>query len=42
MTTKFTPELAFEEDQSFAEAERVDRLLRSESVARDLREEDED
>ena len=42
MTTKFTPELHFEEDQSFAEAQRVDQLLRSDDVARDLGHEDED
>lgn len=36
MTTKFTPELRFEADQSFDEAERVEGLLRSREVARDL------
>jgi ribosome-binding factor A len=34
---KFTPELRFVEDRSFAEAERIDRILRSERVARDLK-----
>lgn len=34
--TKFTPELHFEADRSFAEAERINTLLRSEDVARDL------
>jgi ribosome-binding factor A len=33
---KFTPELRFEEDTSFAEAERISRILHSEKVARDL------
>jgi ribosome-binding factor A len=33
---KFTPELRFVEDTSFAEAERIERLLHSEKVARDL------
>jgi ribosome-binding factor A len=36
ITMKFTPELRFVEDQSFAEAEKIERLLRSERVARDL------
>ncbi len=34
---KFTPELRFVEDTSFAEAERIERLLQSERVARDLK-----
>ena len=34
---KFTPELRFVEDRSFAEAERIDGILRSDKVARDLR-----
>ena len=34
---KFTPELRFVEDRSFAEAERIDKILRSEKVARDLK-----
>jgi ribosome-binding factor A len=33
---KFTPELRFVEDTSFAEAERIEKLLHSEKVARDL------
>ncbi len=34
---KFTPELRFVEDKSFAEAARIDDILRSEKVARDLK-----
>jgi ribosome-binding factor A len=34
---KFTPELRFIEDTSFAEAERINRILHSERVARDLK-----
>jgi ribosome-binding factor A len=33
---KFTPELRFVEDESFAEAEKIENLLKSERVARDL------
>jgi ribosome-binding factor A len=33
---KFTPELRFIEDDSFAEAEKIETLLKSERVARDL------
>jgi ribosome-binding factor A len=33
---KFTPELRFVEDTSFAEAERIETLLKSERVQRDL------
>ena len=33
---KFTPELRFVEDVSFAEAERIETLLKSERVQRDL------
>jgi ribosome-binding factor A len=33
---KFTPELRFVEDESFAEAQKIDDLLRSSRVARDL------
>jgi ribosome-binding factor A len=33
---KFTPELRFVEDESFAEASKIEALLRSERVARDL------
>jgi ribosome-binding factor A len=38
---KFTPELRFVEDTSFAEAQRIERILHSEKVARDLRSPDE-
>jgi ribosome-binding factor A len=34
---KFTPELRFVEDTSFAEAERINQILHSERVARDLK-----
>jgi ribosome-binding factor A len=34
---KFTPELRFAEDTSFAQAERIDQILHSERVARDLK-----
>jgi ribosome-binding factor A len=34
---KFTPELRFVEDTSFAEAERIRKILHSERVARDLK-----
>jgi ribosome-binding factor A len=34
---KFTPELRFVEDTSFAQAERIDQILHSERVARDLK-----
>ena len=37
ITLKFTPELRFVEDTSFAEAERIERILHSEKVARDLK-----
>jgi len=37
ITLKFTPELRFIEDTSFAEAERIERILHSERVARDLK-----
>ena len=33
---KFTPELRFVEDHSFAEAQKIENLLKSERVARDL------
>src|SRR6202000_42548 len=33
---KFTPELRFVEDQSFAEAEKIETILRSPEVQRDL------
>ncbi|HEV2651586.1 MAG TPA: 30S ribosome-binding factor RbfA [Rhizomicrobium sp.] len=38
---KFTPELRFVEDESFAEAQKIDDLLRSSRVARDLGADDE-
>jgi ribosome-binding factor A len=38
---KFTPELRFVEDTSFAEAARIERILHSEKVARDLAASDE-
>lgn len=34
---KFTPELRFVEDQSFAEAERIETILKSAKVQRDLK-----
>jgi ribosome-binding factor A len=37
ITLKFTPELRFVEDTSFAEAERIAKILHSERVARDLK-----
>jgi ribosome-binding factor A len=36
ITMKFTPDLRFVEDESFAEAEKIERLLKSERVQRDL------
>lgn len=39
---KFTPELRFVEDESFAEAQRIEALLRSERVQRDLGAPDDD
>jgi ribosome-binding factor A len=36
ITTKFTPELRFVEDESFAEAEKIETILKSERVSRDL------
>jgi ribosome-binding factor A len=39
---KFTPELRFVEDTSFAEAERIEKILHSERVARDLKPDDTD
>jgi ribosome-binding factor A len=36
ITLKFTPELRFVEDTSFAEAQRIESILHSERVARDL------
>lgn len=37
---RFTPELRFMEDTSFAEAEKIETLLKSERVARDLSKDD--
>lgn len=42
ITMKFTPDLRFVEDTSFAEAEKIETLLKSERVARDLHHDDED
>jgi ribosome-binding factor A len=39
---KFTPELRFVEDKSFAEAERIEAILKSERVQRDLKKTDGD
>jgi ribosome-binding factor A len=39
---KFTPELRFVEDESFAEAEKIENLLKSERVARDLKSSEDD
>jgi ribosome-binding factor A len=36
ISTKFTPDLRFVEDQSFAEAEKIETILKSPEVARDL------
>ena len=36
ISTKFTPDLRFVEDQSFAEAEKIENLLKSPQVQRDL------
>jgi ribosome-binding factor A len=36
ISTKFTPDLRFVEDQSFAEAEKIENLLKSPLVQRDL------
>ncbi len=33
---KFTPELRFVEDESFAEAQKIEDILKSERVSRDL------
>ena len=37
---KFTPELRFIEDESFAEAQRIEDILKSERVQRDLKADD--
>jgi ribosome-binding factor A len=42
ITTKFTPELRFAEDLSFAEAERIENLLKSSRVQRDLQDDSSD
>src|ERR1700722_13861736 len=46
ITTKFTPDLRFVEDESFAEAQKIETILKSPEVQRDLsaphEEEDED
>ena len=42
ITLKFTPELRFVEDESFAEALKIETILKSERVSRDLAASDED
>src|SRR6201999_2355507 len=42
IATKFTPDLRFVEDQSFAEAEKIETILNAPLVARDLAASDED
>jgi ribosome-binding factor A len=42
ITMKFTPELRFVEDESFAEAEKIETILKSERVSRDLAADDGD
>jgi ribosome-binding factor A len=42
ISTKFTPDLRFVEDQSFAEAEKIENILKSPQVARDLAATDEE
>jgi ribosome-binding factor A len=42
ISTKFTPDLRFVEDESFAEAEKIENILKSERVSRDLVPPDED
>lgn len=37
INTKYTPDLVFRLDESFDEASRIDALLRSDKVARDLK-----
>lgn len=41
ITLKFTPDLRFVEDTSFAEAEKIETILKSDRVARDLAADDE-
>ena len=36
ITLKFTPELRFVEDQSFAEAQKIEDILKSDRVSRDI------
>ena len=40
ITLKFTPDLRFVEDHSFAEAQKIEDLLKSEKVRRDLMKDD--
>jgi ribosome-binding factor A len=42
IATKFTPELRFVEDDSFAEAQKIETILKSPEVQRDLAAPDED
>ena len=42
ISTKFTPDLRFVEDESFAEAEKIETILKSERVQRDLNSSNED
>jgi ribosome-binding factor A len=42
LTMKFTPELRFVEDESFAEALKIETILRSDRVSRDLAADNED
>jgi ribosome-binding factor A len=42
LTMKFTPDLRFVEDQSFAEAQKIETILKSPEVQRDLHAPDED
>ncbi|MBV7255952.1 30S ribosome-binding factor RbfA [Pacificimonas sp. WHA3] len=42
LSTKYTPELKFRLDESYAEAAKIDALLRSEKVAKDLASDEEE
>ena len=42
ITMKFTPDLRFVEDESFAEAQKIEAILKSERVSRDLAAGDDD
>ena len=42
LNVKFAPELRFHVDETFEEASRIDALLRSEKVRRDLGDDDDD